>query len=69
MIKRDLNASLELLSQIKNNNFYTILFTLFFKADKDNYEVLKSAFPEEEKVFEQYKKYGLDLGGSEIIYE
>lgn len=65
--KMDLNRALEIHKTIGREGFFVILFNLFMKADKDNYEKLKSAFPQQALEFEKYKKFGMDPGDSDIV--
>ena len=66
-LKRDLNEALEFHSSIRNKGFHTLLFNLLMKADGDNYNKLKSQFPNVAKEFEKYKQFGIDPGNDEIV--
>jgi hypothetical protein len=67
ILKRDLDRALNVSSDIKRESFNVILFVLFMKADANNYEVLKTTFPEQALAFEKYKKFGIPTTDDDIF--
>lgn len=67
VLKRDLDRALNLPSNVRGETFNVILFVLFLKADKDNYEILKTSFPQHALAFEKYKQFGIPTKDDEIF--
>ncbi len=53
----------------KKENFNVILFRAIMKADIYNIEILASAYPEHYKIFDSWKRFGVDHSQDEIVLE
>lgn len=65
-LKFDLNRAIEIQNTVGKEGFHVLLFNLFMKAYPDNYEKLKSMYPQEAMEFEKYKQFGIDPSNEEI---
>ena len=65
-LKFDLNRAIENHNTVGKEGFFVLLFNLFMKADKDNYDKLKTAFPTQALEFEKYKQFGIDPVDSDL---
>jgi len=66
-LKMDLSEALEFQITIGNKSFFSLLFNLLMKAKGENYEKLKSQFPEVAAEYEKYKKFGISPDDNEIV--
>lgn len=66
-LKMDLARAIDTYSSVSKDTFFVLLFHLFIKADKDNYNKLKSSYPKEAAEYEKYKEFGLNPDESEIV--
>ncbi len=64
-LKKDFEDSF--LAPAPLDNFNVTLFRAMKKADKDNLLALEKAFPEHYKVFDGWKRFGLDYTSQDLV--
>jgi len=66
-LKMDLKEALEFHNNLGGKGFFSLLFNLLMKAKGENYEKLKSQFPEVAAEYEKYKQSGINPDEDDIV--